>query len=454
MDVNIRAVVLDILTEIEKEGEFSHITINNALLKYQYLDRTQRAFINRLSLGIIECRIEMDYILNQYSKTPVNKMKPLIRRIMRMAVYQIIYMENVPDSAACNEAVKLAAKRGFTGLKGFVNGVLRNISRNKDNITYPDKAKETKKYLSVKYSMPEWIIELWNTNMSYEEIEDILAGMKKDKKTYIRCNTLKGSTDYIKKILEEEGVTVTEVSGLSYAYEISGYDYLTALKSFNEGLYQIQDISSMMAGEYVKPSTDSIIVDVCAAPGGKSINAALKLAEAAYDNKDIPESGISKEVLKGITGRVIARDVSDYKASLIDDNVARLGIPYIDVEVHNALEFDEELEGKADIVIADLPCSGLGIMGRKPDIRYNITKEKIDDIISLQRDILKVVSRYVKTGGTLVYSTCTINRAENEDNADWICNTLGFSKDGEYRQMLPSAKADNDGFFVAGLIKK
>lgn len=454
MDVNIRAVVLDILTEIEKEGEFSHITINNALLKYQYLDRTQRAFINRLSLGTIECRIEMDYILNQYSKTPVNKMKPLIRRIMRMAVYQIIYMENVPDSAACNEAVKLAAKRGFIGLKGFVNGVLRNISRNKDNITYPDKAKETKKYLSVKYSMPEWIIELWNTNMSYEEIEDILAGMKKDKKTYIRCNTLKGSTDYIKKILEEEGVTVTEVSGLSYAYEISGYDYLTALKSFNEGLYQIQDISSMMAGEYVKPSTDSLIVDVCAAPGGKSINAALKLAEAAYDNKDIPESGISKEVLKGITGRVIARDVSDYKASLIDDNVARLGIPYIDVEVHNALEFDEELEGKADIVIADLPCSGLGIMGRKPDIRYNITKEKIDDIISLQRDILKVVSRYVKTGGTLVYSTCTINRAENEDNADWICNTLGFSKDGEYRQMLPSAKADNDGFFVAGLIKK
>lgn len=454
MDVNIRAVVLDILTEIEKEGEFSHITINNALLKYQYLDRTQRAFINRLSLGTIECRIEMDYILNQYSKTPVNKMKPLIRRIMRMAVYQIIYMENVPDSAACNEAVKLAAKRGFTGLKGFVNGVLRNISRNKDNITYPDKAKETKKYLSVKYSMPEWIIELWNTNMSYEEIEDILAGMRKDKKTYIRCNTLKGSTDYIKKILEEEGVTVTEVSGLSYAYEISGYDYLTALKSFNEGLYQIQDISSMMAGEYVKPSTDSLIVDVCAAPGGKSINAALKLAEAAYDNKDIPESGISKEVLKGITGRVIVRDVSDYKASLIDDNVARLGIPYIDVEVHNALEFDEELEGKADIVIADLPCSGLGIMGRKPDIRYNITKEKIDDIISLQRDILKVVSRYVKTGGTLVYSTCTINRAENEDNADWICNTLGFSKDGEYRQMLPSAKADNDGFFVAGLIKK
>ena len=450
MDVNIRAVVLDILTEIEKEGEFSHITINNALLKYQYLDRTQRAFINRLSLGTIECRIEMDYILNQYSKTPVNRMKPLIRRIMRMAVYQIIYMENVPDSAACNEAVKLAAKRGFTGLKGFVNGVLRNISRNKDNITYPDKAKETKKYLSVKYSMPEWIIELWNTNMSYEEIEDILAGMKKDKKTYIRCNTLKGSTDYIKKILEEEGVTVTEVSGLSYAYEISGYDYLTALKSFNEGLYQIQDISSMMAGEYVKPSTDSLIVDVCAAPGGKSINAALKLAEAAYDNKDIPESGISKEVLKGITGRVIARDVSDYKAGLIEENISRLGLNNIEVQVKDALVMDESMREKADVVIADLPCSGLGVMGRKPDIRYNITEDKLVSLKELQQSILSVVQAYVKQGGIMMYSTCTINSEENEANADWLCKEYGFKKI-EYRQILPGKNGGTDGFFVAKL---
>uniref|UniRef100_UPI004025A253 transcription antitermination factor NusB n=1 Tax=Lachnospira sp. TaxID=2049031 RepID=UPI004025A253 len=433
MEVNLRAVVLDILTEIEKEGEFSHITINNALSKYQYLDRAQRAFINRLALGTIECRIELDYIINQFSKTPVNKMKPVIRRIMRMAVYQLIYMENIPDSAACNEAVKLAAKRGFTGLKGFVNGVLRNISRNKENIVYPDMVQEPQKYLSVK---------------------SILAGMKKDKKTYIRCNTLKGGVKHIKDVLEKEGVTVNAVPDIPYAYEISGYDHLTALESFNEGLYQIQDISSMAAGEYVLPSIDSLIVDVCAAPGGKSVNAALKAVESAYANiKDIPDDGVEENIIKSITGRVISRDVSDYKVSLIDDNIERLGISNIDVQVYNALDKDDSLVGKADIVIADLPCSGLGIMGRKPDIRYNISPEKISDIIRLQRDILEVVSMYVKPGGTLVYSTCTINRSENEDNADWICTSLGFTRDGEYVQMLPSPDKDNDGFFVARLIK-
>lgn len=454
MEVNLRAVVLDILTEIEKEGEFSHITINNALSKYQYLDRAQRAFINRLALGTIECRIELDYIINQFSKTPVNKMKPVIRRIMRMAVYQLIYMENIPDSAACNEAVKLAAKRGFTGLKGFVNGVLRNISRNKEDIVYPDMVQEPQKYLSVKYSMPEWIINMWMEYMSYEDVKSILAGMKKDKKTYIRCNTLKGGVKHIKDVLEKEGVTVNAVPDIPYAYEISGYDHLTALESFNEGLYQIQDISSMAAGEYVLPSIDSLIVDVCAAPGGKSVNAALKVVESAYANiKDIPDDGVEENIIKSITGRVISRDVSDYKVSLIDDNIERLGISNIDVQVYNALDKDDSLVGKADIVIADLPCSGLGIMGRKPDIRYNISPEKISDIIRLQRDILEVVSMYVKPGGTLVYSTCTINRSENEDNADWICTSLGFTRDGEYVQMLPSPDKDNDGFFVARLIK-
>ncbi len=178
-------------------------------------------------------------------------------------------------------------------------------------------------------------------------------------------------------MLEKEGVTVNAVPDIPYAYEISGYDHLTALESFNEGLYQIQDISSMAAGEYVLPSIDSLIVDVCAAPGGKSVNAALKEVESAYANiKDIPDDGVEENIIKSITGRVISRDVSDYKVSLIDDNIERLGISNIDVQVYNALDKDDSLVGKADIVIADLPCSGLGIMGRKPDIRYNISPEK------------------------------------------------------------------------------
>ena len=186
--VNLRAVVLDILMEINEKGEFSHLLINNALTKYQYLDKNKRAFISRLSLGTIENRIELDYIIDQFSKTPVRKMKPLIRNICEMSVYQIIYMDNIPDSAVCNEAVKLAAKRGFTGLKGFVNGVLRNIARNKDNITYPDSNKDIEQYLSVKYSMPLWIVKMWHSQLGIDKTEKILAGFKQEKKTARQWN--------------------------------------------------------------------------------------------------------------------------------------------------------------------------------------------------------------------------------------------------------------------------
>ena len=186
--VNLRAVVLDILMEINEKGEFSHLLINNALTKYQYLDKNKRAFISRLSLGTIENRIELDYIIDQFSKTPVRKMKPLIRNICEMSVYQIIYMDNIPDSAVCNEAVKLAAKRGFTGLKGFVNGVLRNITRNKENITYPDRNKDIEQYLSVKYSMPLWIVKMWHSQLGIDKTEEILAGFKQEKKTARQWN--------------------------------------------------------------------------------------------------------------------------------------------------------------------------------------------------------------------------------------------------------------------------
>ena len=218
--VNLRAVVLDILMEINEKGEFSHLLINNALTKYQYLDKNKRAFISRLSLGTIENRIELDYIIDQFSKTPVRKMKPLIRNICEMSVYQIIYMDNIPDSAVCNEAVKLAAKRGFTGLKGFVNGVLRNIARNKDNITYPDRNKDIEQYLSVKYSMPLWIVKMWYSQLGIDKTEKILAGFKQEKKTYVRCNTAKAPVEEIKRILSQENVSVADVEGIPYALEI------------------------------------------------------------------------------------------------------------------------------------------------------------------------------------------------------------------------------------------
>lgn len=424
--------------QINEGKEFSHVIINDALSKYQYLDKTQRSFISRLSLGSIEKKIELDYIIDLFSKTPVKSMKPLIRNLLEMSVYQLMYMDNIPDSAVCNEAVKLATKRGFYNLKGFVNGVLRNIARGRDSIQFPDKKEDTEKYLSVKYSMPEWIIAMWHKSYDYGHIEDILIGMSCEKRTYIRCNTSAITVEDLRKRLEKENVSCSEIENLPYAMEIAGYDYLAGLEAFNDGLFHVQDISSMLEGEAAGFGATDLVIDVCAAPGGKSINAALKMLEAAKNNN------IS------CTGRVIARDLTDYKADLICQNVERLALSdYVEVQVFDACKMDDSLVGRADVVIADLPCSGLGIIGRKPDIKNRITAKDCEELSKLQRKILSVVSEYVKPGGVLVYSTCTINSLENEDNAAWFENSYDFLREGDFGQILPSKNGLSDGFYIA-----
>lgn len=430
MKVNLRNVVLDILLELDKPDTFSHMVIGNALAKYQYLDKQERSFITRLAQGTVERQIELDYIIDAFSKTPVAKLKPLIRCLLRMSVYQLKYMDSVPESAVCNEAVKLATKRGFATLKGFVNGVLRNIARNIENIKYPDKETEYSRYLSVVYSVPEWIIDMWLADYEGIDIESVLASFNKERATYIRCNTGKVSPEELVKHLESEGVTV-ERTQFDYAFKISGYDYLGDLESFADGEFQVQDISSVMAGEGDIIKTNDYVVDVCAAPGGKSINAALK----AYE------------------GTVDARDVSDNKVALIESNLDRLGIYNVKTKVWDATIKDESVVGKADVVIADLPCSGLGIIGRKPDIRYHATMDKIKSLAELQRQILSVVWEYVKPGGYLIYSTCTLNRIENEFNVKWFCDNYPFELVQEPINMIPKEHS-LDGFFIARLRRK
>lgn len=427
---NEREIVLDILMELEKPDALSHIVINAALEKYQYLLKNKRSFITRLTQGTIERRIELDYIIDSFSKTPVRKMKPLIRNLLELSVYQLKYMDGVPASAVCNEAVKLAGKRHFTNLKGFVNGVLRNIARNLDKCVYPDKNKDYVKYCSVTYSMPEWLISLWQETYTNEETEQILKGFYKEKVTYIRCNTKKLTVEQLKEKLTEENVTAKRVAGIPYALSIEGYDYLSGLQSFQNGEFFVQDISSMLAGEAADSNDDDYVIDVCAAPGGKSMNMALKM--------------------KG--GHVEARDLTETKTAMIEENIARMGIDNISVKQWDALVTDEQAKEKADIVIADLPCSGLGIIGRKPDIKYNTDRDKLKSLAALQRKILSAVCGYVKPGGLLLYSTCTINREENENNVEWFVKEFPFTLESRARQLLPG-RDGTDGFFIARLRK-
>lgn len=426
--VSVRELALEILIEVNEHGQYSHLMLRDVLDKYQFLEKAQRAFLTRLVEGTLERQIEMDYILDSFSKVKVKKMKPLIRNLLRMSVYQIKYMDKVPDSAVCNEAVKLAGKRGFRQLSGFVNGVLRNIARQKDSISYP---KDQIENYSVSYSIPKWIIEMWIKDYGKEKTKAILEGFFKEKSLWIRTNLTVISPEELYQVLSDEGVTVERSKTLDYAFAISGFDHLAGLESFQKGLFYVQDISSMMVAEAASPKEGDYVIDVCAAPGGKSTHIAEKL--------------------KG-SGMVEARDLTEYKVSLIEENIARHGLPNIKAVCMDATEKDEASVEKADVLVCDLPCSGLGVMGKKTDIRYKMTPEKQKDLVDLQRKILSTVESYLKPEGTLVYSTCTIHRQENEENVKWFLENYPQYSLISMEQMFPG-ETSADGFFIAKLLK-
>ncbi len=435
-----REIALDILLEILERGGYSHIILRQALNKYQYLDKSERAFISRIAEGTVEYLLQIDYIIDSFSNTKVSKMKPVIRTILRMSVYQLIYMDRVPDSAVCNEAVKLAVKRKFTGLKGFVNGVLRNISRNKEGLSWPND--------SVRYSMPAWIVSMWEESYGRETAVTMMESFLKNKKTTVRCNLAKASKEEIIQSLRNQGAEVSE-SGISEAVLcIEKYDYMEGLEAFQKGYIQVQDLSSSFVGEIADPKKGDYVIDVCGAPGGKSIHIADKLDG---------------------TGMVEVRDLSLLKINMVEENIRRCGYLNIRTKVQDALVTDPDSMEKADIVIADLPCSGLGIIGRKPDIKYRMTPDALESLAALQRNILTVAQAYVKPGGRLIFSTCTINRKENEENARWFLEQFPFdciSLKGKLGEKLDSAAANRDfiqllpgihpcdGFFIAAFQKR
>ena len=362
MAENVRELVLDTLLTLEKEKEFSHNLIKSVLDKYDYLEGRDKAFYKRVTEGTLERQLELDYYLNHFSKVPVNKMKPLIRCLLRMSVYQLLYMDAVPDSAVCNEACKLAVKRHFQNLKGFVNGILRNISRSKENLPLPDEKKQPVEYLSVKYSCPEWLVEMWLEEYGFDAVVTMLGGLLEIHPISLRFSTDLSEAeiqDWCKKI-QETGVSLRQSAYLPYIYLAEGVEGLSSLPGFEEGIYLVQDVSSALAVEAAGIRQGDFVVDVCAAPGGKSILASEKAK------------------------RVLSRDVSEEKVALIEENLERMGRTNVTTEVFDGCTTDESLVGKADVVLLDVPCSGLGILGKKRDIKYRVTKEGLVSLGTLQ----------------------------------------------------------------------
>ncbi len=423
--------MLDGLLTFEKELCFSNKLINDILDKYDYLETRDKAFIKRLFEGCVERRIELDHHIGNFSSVPVKKLKPLIRNLLRMGVYQILYMDNIPDSAAINESVKLAKKRGFSKLSGFVNAVLRNISRGKENLKYPDKDKDFCKYVSVKYSVPEWICEKWIGTYGKEETEKILAALLEIHPVSLRFkrNLSPEELKNAVKAIEDTGAVLTGDKRLSYIYRAEHVEGIRNLPGYEEGLFTVQDISSCLAIEAAGINPGDIVYDACAAPGGKSI--------------------LASEIT-GEKGHVFSRDLSKEKIPKIEENIERMQANNIEAKAFDATETDEEMVGKADVLLLDVPCSGLGILGKKRDIKYNASPDGLDEIAKIQWDILLASHKYVKAGGRLLYSTCTINPEENEKQVERICKELPFKLIGETHQLLPG-KDDCDGFFYAVL---
>lgn len=422
--MNAREIILNALYKIENDGAYSSKALNNALKLAEPVDK---AFVTEIFYGVLKNFITLDYIIMQFSSVKLKKMSIWVKNILRMGTYQIYFTDKIPDSAACNESVKLAKKYGHQASVRFVNGVLRNISRNKENIKLPNKS-DTINYLSIGYSCPKWIVEMLNNQYGAEDCEKILAESRQAHPITIRVNTLKTTSgELIDKLKSENGVGAVEDRAVKNCLVIDGGLDINTVRLYKDGCFTLQNKSSMLAAEALGAMPGEFVIDMCAAPGGKSTYIAERM-----QNK----------------GKVLAFDIYEHKTELIKKSAERLGIDIIEARVHNSEIFDENLEEKADRVLVDAPCSGLGVIHRKPDIKYSRKPEDIKILSEIQSKILDTASKYVKKdGGVLVYSTCTILRQENQDViAEFVKNHSEFEI-LEEKQLL-THQMGGSGFYI------
>ncbi len=410
---NARKTAVKVLLKIEKEGTYSNLAVAEAL-KNAELNSQDKALATALIYGVLDRKITLDFILSQFLKNPLNKTDTFTLNVLRTALYQIKYMDKIPPSAAVNEAVKIMKASKLSRNAGFVNGVLRSVLRTEVNLPEGDSAKD----LSIKYSCPLWIVESFLKDYGVEDTKAFLEDSLKPAPTVLRINSIKATQS------DFEGYEIKNNS-----IELKKGMDITQNDLYKKGLVYAQDYASQKAVEILNPQSGDRVLDICAAPGGKSFTMANLM-----ENK----------------GEIVACDLYPHRTELIKKTAKRLGINIIKTRVADATVFDENL-GQFDCVLCDVPCSGLGVIRRKPEIKYT----KADDFEELQKiqlQIVKTAYKYLKKGGKLLYSTCTLRCEENEK--------LVISVKKEYNDLyLISEKSfmphkdGTDGFFCA-LFKK
>ncbi len=425
---NAREVVLKGLYRVEMESAYTNQVLKE-ILAGDDVAAVDRGFVTELLTGVVRHRLRLDYVIEKFSKIKLKKLSPWVHQILRMGIYQILFLERVPDSAACNESVKLARRYANGGAQGFINGMLRTIVREKENIPLPQ---ENPERLSVEYSCPVWLTEKLIQQYGAETTEKILISSHEKYPVSLRVNQLKATADILQERLKKEGITSLLDEGNSHRILVEGALNVNQSPAYQEGLYTIQNSSSMTAVELLDPQPGETVLDLCAAPGGKSAYMAERM-----ENQ----------------GKVFSFDIYPHKTKLIQKSAQRLGISIVEVAVQDATEVMDRWVGKADRVLADVPCSGIGVIHKKPDIKWHRTLEDVEELCKIQKRILQNAAKYLKPEGVLVYSTCTILQEENQDQvAEFLKDNPDFVLEEE--RLLFTHETGGSGFYIAKLIRK
>lgn len=428
-----RTTALAALIACRKQGSWADGVLKEYIARDR-LDRRDAALASRLCYGVLQNRILLDYDISQFLNCPIQKLQPVVLDILRLGMYQLLFLDKIPVSAAVNEAVEQGKKYANRSAAGLINGVLRRVVREKDQICLPDDR-------SIRYSHPQALVELLTESVGEDEIDALLESHNSIPSTLIQINSLVASEDEVVNALQQSGADVKKHPWLDQAYYISGFGNLEHMELFRNGGFYVQDAAARLAASAagIKPGMN--ILDGCAAPGGKSFASAIAMQN---------------------TGHIISCDIHPHKIELLHKGAERLHITNMEPTLQDASEFVPQWEQTMDVVIADVPCSGLGVIRKKPDIRYK-DLTALERLPEVQIRILSNLCRYVKPGGILLYSTCTILKRENEavvkaflsEHTDFKTEMYSLPadlpglKDGMIT-LLPSIH-DTDGFFICKL---
>lgn len=439
MENNARQLAYDVLMDIQQNGAYANLALDKALLRSN-LNKNDRRLATELVYGCTKMQLHLDQIIKAYCDLKKVDKKTLM--LLRMAVYQIEYLEKIPEHAILNETVEISKKVGLHSDK-FINGVLRSILREEKMVVWPNKRKQRNQYIAKWYSFPQWLVDSWVKEYGFADTEKLCEYFNSPAQTWVRVNTLKSSADEIKSAFDNLNVNYVQHPQLPEAFCVKSLQKIKQSSLFKQGKIIVQDLSAMLPALILNPEKDMNVLDMCAAPGGKTT-----YLSAIMNN----------------SGSIMACDLHPHRVELIEHNVQRLGVKNVHCYTGDATALPDNCFVRFDAILLDAPCSGLGVLNRRADLRWRVRKSSLPEIEQLQEQLLDAACHYLKPQGTLVYSTCTLNKNENEyqierfleKHPNYECvsfECLGELCESGQKTIYPHID-QTDGFFIAKLVRK